>query len=339
MIIYNNCEDVLMKDVDLIFGINAGKIWQALNPNSTLTKNQIIGKTKLNNEQFYQSIGWLARENKIKREGEFYQLDNTNLSEKIELNANKIFDIFKDGLFNIEKLSNLIEMNFEDYNIALGWLAREGKINNDILNNKLPIFSNNNEFNELKNEILYLNRDIETRDEIIKQLSDQLILNQYNKIEDLDENNKLKNNLKLINEKLKNKNNELKTKKIQIEDLRMELDNLNSDIETRNIIINQITEQLTDKQNKIIENFGMIKNLENKLYKKSDLVNLTNEKIKKINNIQDNINNDLSNSENIDSTLFEKPNSLLKKQDNIIDGEEDINHSIIKKKDIKLDDI
>ena len=328
-----------MKDVDLIFGINAGKIWQALNPNNTLTKNQIIGKTKLNNEQFYQSIGWLARENKIKREGEFYQLDNTNLSEKIELNANKIFDIFKDGLFNIEKLSNLIEMNFEDYNIALGWLAREGKINNDILNNKLPIFSNNNEFNELKNEILYLNRDIETRDEIIKQLSDQLILNQYNKIEDLDENNKLKNNLKLINEKLKNKNNELKTKKIQIEDLRMELDNLNSDIETRNIIINQITEQLTDKQNQIIENFGMIKNLENKLYKKSDLVNLTNEKIKKINNIQDNINNDLSNSENIDSTLFEKPNSLLKKQDNIIDGEEDINHSIIKKKDIKLDDI
>ena len=190
-----------------------------------------------------------------------------------------------------------------------------------------------------KNDILYLNRDIETRDEIIKQLSDQLILNQYNKIEDLDENNKLKNKLKLINEKLKNKNNELKTKKIEIEDLRIELDNLNSDIETRNIIINQMTEQLTDKQNKIIENFSMIKNLENKLDKKSDLVNLTNEKIKKIKNIQDNINNDLLTSENIDSTLFEKPNSLLKKQDNIIEGEEDINHSIIKKKDIKLDNI
>lgn len=330
-----------MKDVDLIFGINAGKLWQALNSNNTLTKNQIIDITKLSNEQFYQSIGWLSRENKIKKEGEFYQLDNTNLSEKIEVNANNIFDIFRNGSFNIEKLSNLIGMNFEDYNMALGWLAREGKINNDILNNKLSVISDNNEFNELKNEILYLNRDIETRDEIIKQLSDQLVLNQYNKIEDLNENSKLKNNLKLINGKLKNKNKELKTKKMENEDLKMEIDNLNSDIDTRNIIINQMTEQLTDKQSKIIENFGMIKNLENKLDKKSDLINLANEKIKKINNIQDKLNNDLLNSENIDSTLFEKPNSLLKKQDqeNIIGEEEDLNHSIIKKKDIKLDDI
>jgi len=297
------------------------------------TPNQIWSKQQ---KELIDSV--LLSANKIKKEGEFYKLDITNLSDDIKDNADKIYDIFKDGFFNIDKLSNLLKMNIENYNIALGWLAREGKIDNNVLNNKLSILNNNDQFNELKNEILYLNRDIETRDEIIKQLSDQLILNQYNKIEDSDENNKLKSNIKLVKEKLNKKNNELKSKKMEINDLKIELENLNSNIESRNTIINQMTEQITNKQNKIIENFSMIKNLENKLEKKSDLINMANEKIKKIDNINNTGNNDLLNSENIDSTLFEKPNSLLKKQENVID-EEELTHSIIKKKDKLLDDI
>ena len=75
--IYNNREDVLMIDVNILFGTNAGKIWGALDSNKTLTKNQIIEKTNMTENEFFQAIGWLAKENKVKKEGEFYQLDET----------------------------------------------------------------------------------------------------------------------------------------------------------------------------------------------------------------------------------------------------------------------
>jgi hypothetical protein len=59
-----------MKDVDILFGMNAGKIWKALDSNNSLTKNQLIEITNLTDDEFNQAIGWLAKENKIKKEGE-----------------------------------------------------------------------------------------------------------------------------------------------------------------------------------------------------------------------------------------------------------------------------
>jgi chromosome segregation ATPase len=329
-----------MKDVDVLFGMNAGKIWKALDSNNSLTKNQLIEITNLTDDEFNQAIGWLAKENKIKKEGEFFKLDNTNLSEKIEDNANKIYSIYNNGKFNIGNLSYLTTMNKEEFNLALGWLAREGKITDDILNNNSDLNSINKEIEKLRNEIQSLNDILVERDNLINQLSDQLVNNQFHKIEFLEENNKLKHNIEQINKDLFNHKNDLKTKKIEIEHLKIELNNLNSDIETRNMIIKQVTDQLTDKQTKNIENFNLIKKLERKLENNTNLIKMSNEKIQeRINNIstiQSEYEKENYKSENVDSTLFKKPDSLLNKQETINCIDDEVEHSTLKKKDNKF---
>lgn len=47
-------------------GVIAGKIWNALNENGTLTgKDLKKAAGKLNDKDLYLGLGWLARENKI----------------------------------------------------------------------------------------------------------------------------------------------------------------------------------------------------------------------------------------------------------------------------------
>jgi hypothetical protein len=122
-----------MRDVNVLFGINAGKIWRTLNSCGPLTKNQLIDRVKLEENELFRAIGWLARENKIKKDGEFYQLDQTNLSNKIENNAMLLYKIFKSGKIDINKLEKITKLDVEIYNLSLGWLARDGKLKNDIL--------------------------------------------------------------------------------------------------------------------------------------------------------------------------------------------------------------
>jgi hypothetical protein len=112
-------------------GANAGKIWETLNQNGSLTKKKIIEFTNLNEREFYVGLGWLARENKISKEKRNrYKLDNTNLTEEIGKIAGriwKIIDIWDEVDFSsIKKLSGV-----EDDKIfsGIGWLAREDKIN------------------------------------------------------------------------------------------------------------------------------------------------------------------------------------------------------------------
>jgi hypothetical protein len=47
-------------------GETAGKIWRYLNGKGEITLNKLKTDTKENNRIFYMSIGWLAREDKIK---------------------------------------------------------------------------------------------------------------------------------------------------------------------------------------------------------------------------------------------------------------------------------
>ena len=169
-----------MLDDDIIFGTNAGIVWRALDSNNSLTKNQLIEKTQLKDNEFFQAIGWLARENKIKKNGEFYQLDQTNLSEKIEKNVEIIYKIFNNGKLNIRRLSNITKMNEEEFHLALGWLAREGKLSNLDLIKKLELKSNNIEIEKLKYEIDTLNHNLKIRNLIINKITDQLITNQFN---------------------------------------------------------------------------------------------------------------------------------------------------------------
>ena len=53
------------EDVELIFGINAGIIWNSLNLKGPMTVSDLATATALLPEDIYGALGWLARENKI----------------------------------------------------------------------------------------------------------------------------------------------------------------------------------------------------------------------------------------------------------------------------------
>ncbi|MEW6042589.1 MAG: winged helix-turn-helix domain-containing protein [Elusimicrobiota bacterium] len=51
-----------------LIGENAGKIWQALNTKGQSNLTGIKKATRLNDQNLYLALGWLAREGKIKFE-------------------------------------------------------------------------------------------------------------------------------------------------------------------------------------------------------------------------------------------------------------------------------
>lgn len=118
-----------MADVVEEFGLNAGRVWSALNSYGSLTDTQLMEDTSLRTHELYAAIGWLARENKICKNGELYKLDDTNLTGKIGRDAGKIWQLLvtEDKVDTIY-VSKLTKMNEKDTYSALGWLAREGKI-------------------------------------------------------------------------------------------------------------------------------------------------------------------------------------------------------------------
>ena len=122
-----------MRGLTTNFGENAGKIWSVLKDGDTLTKEAILECTQLDETEFYGAIGWLARENKISEEFEdFYKLDFTNLSPGIGSNAGKVWkvmDIWGDVDFHTIK--RLAKIDEKEVHSALGWLAREDKIQFD----------------------------------------------------------------------------------------------------------------------------------------------------------------------------------------------------------------
>ena len=122
-----------MRGLTTNFGENAGKIWSVLKDGDPLTKEAILECTQLDETEFYGAIGWLARENKISEEFEdFYKLDFTNLSPGIGSNAGKVWkvmDIWGDVDFHTIK--RLAKIDEKEVHSALGWLAREDKIQFD----------------------------------------------------------------------------------------------------------------------------------------------------------------------------------------------------------------
>jgi hypothetical protein len=85
--------------------------------------------TRLREDDFYTAVGWLARENKIKKEGDSYQLDQTNLTDEIGFNAGKIYDVLKQyGEVDETFISKIAEIEPINTYCGIGWLAKEGKI-------------------------------------------------------------------------------------------------------------------------------------------------------------------------------------------------------------------
>jgi len=120
-------------DITTKFGESAGRIWSVLNEQGCLEKEKILSIAKLNNDDFHAGVGWLARENKISKDDKnCFKLDTSNLDSLIGAHAGriwKILDIWGDADFTtIKRLSDLDD---NEVQVALGWLAREDKIRAD----------------------------------------------------------------------------------------------------------------------------------------------------------------------------------------------------------------
>jgi hypothetical protein len=119
------------------YGYFAGKIWDALSNYGPLDKTSLVDNTKLNLDDFFIGIGWLARENKISKEMNCYKLDKTNLTYEIGEKAGKIWKYLElKGQADINSISKSINMNREEIFSAIGWLFRENKIKSLYKDNK-----------------------------------------------------------------------------------------------------------------------------------------------------------------------------------------------------------
>ena len=47
------------------FGRNAGELWKTLNTHGPLPETKLMENARLQEDEFYVAIGWLARENKV----------------------------------------------------------------------------------------------------------------------------------------------------------------------------------------------------------------------------------------------------------------------------------
>ncbi len=110
-------------------GRNAGKIWETLHSHGPLSETKLMSITKLKEHEFDTAIGWLARENKICKIGNEYKLGETNLTREIGGAAGKIYTVFETlKEVDVSDLSELTLLDQKETNAALGWLARENKI-------------------------------------------------------------------------------------------------------------------------------------------------------------------------------------------------------------------
>lgn len=50
------------------------------------------------------------------------------LNEKIGINAGLVWNALSEGELNVKAVKKATKLNEKDLNLALGWLAREGKI-------------------------------------------------------------------------------------------------------------------------------------------------------------------------------------------------------------------
>ena len=118
-----------MSEINSSCSKHAEKIWKILQDNGSLTEKKLVKKTGLTQHELYCGIGWLARENKIRQENDVFHLGETNLMPDIGKNAGKIWlalDIW--GEVDFLSLKRLAQVEDSDVLSAIGWLAREDKI-------------------------------------------------------------------------------------------------------------------------------------------------------------------------------------------------------------------
>ena len=121
------------------FGWNAGKVWKTLNTRGPLKEEALRLNTKLKDDELWTAIGWLAREGKICRENNMYKLGQTNLTPKVGTDAGKIWNtVAQQGEIDVSMIAKITQITESDAYCALGWLARENKVECKKIKAKIP---------------------------------------------------------------------------------------------------------------------------------------------------------------------------------------------------------
>jgi hypothetical protein len=124
-----------MNDIVTLFGDQAGTVWQILHKRGPLLESELLSLTHLTEPQLYAAIGWLARENKVRKENNTYLLGETNLVPIIGKDAGKIWRTLEIwGEVDVQSLARLSRIVEHDVFTAVGWLAREGKVDGTVRN-------------------------------------------------------------------------------------------------------------------------------------------------------------------------------------------------------------
>ena len=124
-----------MSEFVSLSGDHAGILWRILHDHGPLPGSELLTIANLTEPQLYTAIGWLARENKIRKENNTYLLGETNLVPLIGKDAGKVWRALEIwGEVDSLSLSRLSRINDHDIYTAIGWLAREGKIDGAISN-------------------------------------------------------------------------------------------------------------------------------------------------------------------------------------------------------------
>jgi hypothetical protein len=124
-----------LSDIVSLFGEQAGTVWRTLHEKGPLPEMELRSLTQLTDQQLHAAIGWLARENKIRKENGAYLLGETNLIPTIGKDAGKIWKTLEIwGEVDAQSISRLSRVVEQDVFTAVGWLAREGKIDGVVRN-------------------------------------------------------------------------------------------------------------------------------------------------------------------------------------------------------------
>ena len=245
-----------MRDIIVEFGMNAGKVWKALNSWGSLTESQLIENTRLSAKEVHAAIGWLARENKIYKDGKLFKLGETNLTVKLGENAGKIWYVLHtQGEADILHILKLAQMDERDTYSALGWLAREGKINTKARGRNDEVRSANLEMENMKGELESLHADLGARNHIIKEMTTQLTEGQTQFVENMGAVERLQMELEQNQDKMAEMRMELNKKTNELSRLQNEsgTDLLNPEFNTSTLFSKDVPLTQLQKQQNVSE--------------------------------------------------------------------------------------
>lgn len=250
-------------------GMNAGKVWDVLQQDQALTKHQILNKTDLDSDKFHQAVGWLSRENKIRKDGEFYSISETNLTASIGSNAGVLVTVLDDLSESVEGLEQLTKIQPDEFQQAIGWLAREGHfqsagVEEDMESDPL---STSEQMKRFQDEIEVLSDEIVSRNHIISELTRQLTETQTKYIQDIDIKEKLHAQLAKNSHLSSSVKDDEPMQKIQF--FENEISDLHAELNSRNHIISELSRQLTSTQTTIITQADRLERLHSEMTKRN----------------------------------------------------------------------